>query len=1011
MKRRLVLVSAVAIAFSMLLSSCMVKETMLEASETMQEDNVPSCEMSLIDPDSEVRGVWIASVYNIDFPTRPDLTADELRSELDSIIETCRSVGLNTIYFQVRGAADALYESDIFPVSGALSTNGELTMDPLAYLLETAHRNNIRVHAWVNPFRAALKGNDGANSAAGEGATAPIAQKYSDMVVKYADGITYIDPGYPQMRELIANGVKEIVQKYDVDGIIIDDYFYPYPVYDESGIKIAKFDDDVSYAMYGTSLSREDWRRENVNATVKLIYDTVKEIDGECLFGVSPFGVWRNEYSDSIGSDTHGLESYSAVYCDTLAWVDGGYVDYIAPQLVWRFSDTDTAFDTLVRWWNAALDGSGVDLVVSHAGYRYGEGEWSSPEGELKQQVTYARSELCYKGSIFYGYEEIRENTSGAADELIEVFAKSIVYSGANESGARFSITSPTIGAYVDSDHTYIIGTSDPTLSLTLDGKKVGRTKSGCFSVYVPISRGENTFIFKIGDEEREYVIYGGTPSEQPYVDKDYTYLANYTVSAISPSDAITCGSGEYITLLCTAPYGSEVYAVIGDMSVKMYQLDYPSSIPWDGGYAGVRYRADLRLPTASEGEVLDLGELIFTAVSDSRAACASVGKIRVLGSGAAVPIEVTIADAELKIEKYSLYYDDLTVQSVGMTDNAVRQEDGFYLLRCGGWISEASVRELDSKALPLAAVSSAALRNQGDVSEIKFTLDQNVPYNAEVIADELVVTLYGLSERPPNLDIGTNPLISSCEVKDGDREHSFSYYCRLYDCDNFYGFDLRYDDGAAVLTLKNPKTLSENDEKPLDGKRIYIDAGHGGWDNGAAGAYVDGDGLQINEKDINLRIALLLRDKLEALGASVTMTRADDSYVELLERCELLASAQPDISISIHQNSMPYSSDITKIRGAYALYWADAGRSLAEAVSGELADALCRYERMFDRQMLAVCRNPKFPSMLIECGFMTSVEEYEYMLGDGCEKAAEGIADGIIEYYKIQEEFLKNVQ
>ncbi len=623
MKIRLALLLCAITVLASASYGCSVRDTVAELPNAM-ENAISDGKNALLDPASEVRGVWIASVYNIDFPSKTDLTAEELKSELDDIIKNCRSVGLNSIYFQVRGAADAMYASDIFPVSRFLSSNGELTIDPLEYLLKEAHRNNIRVHAWINPFRVALCGDDAASS------VNTIANEYRDFIITYADGITYLDPGYPETRELISRGVREIVEKYDVDGVIIDDYFYPYPVCDESG-GLAEFNDEASYRLYGGSVSRDDWRRSNVNDTVKTIYDTVKSVDAECQVGVSPFGVWQNDDGENQGSNTNGLESYSAVYCDTLAWVAGGYVDYIAPQLVWRFSDADTAFDTLVRWWNFALDGTDVDLIISHAGYRYGEGEWNSPDGEMKRQIVYARSGLGYKGSIFYGYDEIRSNTAGVADELIEAFAENTTYADTICGDMSFAIASPSLEAHVDSDYTYIIGTSDPTLPLTLDGAEVGRTNSGCFSIYVRLKNGKNLFTFSQGDREYLFVVYGGAENTQ-HEDKGYAYLSAYQITEQSVLGGDVYNCGERITLYCTAPSGSEVYAVIGELSVKMYQLDRPEALPNDSGYAEVRFCADIVLPVIDDGAFLDMGELIYTALLDSRSACVSGGNVRIFG-------------------------------------------------------------------------------------------------------------------------------------------------------------------------------------------------------------------------------------------------------------------------------------------------------------------------------------------------------------------------------------------
>lgn len=371
----------------------------------------------------EVAGVWIASVTNIDFPSSPNLDADTLRGEIDAIVENTASLGLNTIYFQVRPCADALYDSDIFPVSIFLSESGELQLDALEYMVETAHAAGISVHAWVNPLRVTTGGVSTEETLSEDHP----AVQHPEWVVEYADGRLYFDCGVPQVRELVAAGVEEIVKNYDVDGIIFDDYFYPYPqtVTDENGeSSIAAFADEETFSQFGEGYEDlGDWRRDNVNRMIQLVYDTVKAADEDCLFGVAPFGIWKNGYGGDSGSETRGAQSYSDIYCDTLAWIDGGYIDYIAPQIYWRTVDIAAPYDVLCDWWAEQVEGTDVRLLICHAAYRY-ESDWENPQGIMTQQVAYAKEKEVYSGSIFYGYEELSQNTNGIADELKELYTK-----------------------------------------------------------------------------------------------------------------------------------------------------------------------------------------------------------------------------------------------------------------------------------------------------------------------------------------------------------------------------------------------------------------------------------------------------------------------------------------------------------------------------------------------------------------------------------------------------------
>ena len=454
---------------------------------------------AIINPDSEVRGVWIASVFNIDFPSYSGLSEAKLKGEIDAIIDTCKKAGLNTIFFQVRPSCDALYESDIFPVSSFLSTDGELTFDVLEYFVEEAHKNNIFLHAWINPLRVTVA----ADSEGKLPETSP-AKEHPEWTVKYADGKLYLNAGIPEVRTLVADGVREIVENYDVDGIVFDDYFYPYPSGD------AEFDDKATFEKYGAGFdSIADWRRDNINQMVKLCYETVKSVYDECLFGVSPGGVWQNNNGENGGSDTTGFETYHSLYCDSLAWIEGGYIDYISPQIYWQFETAGTPYDTLIDWWNTVLDGSGVHLWVSHGAYRYEDGDWSAPSGEMSNQIKYAREALSYRGSVFYGYDEIKGNDFGISDELTESYTDSIIYCNPASSGEGVSITSHYYGQECTAGKVIISGTSDPSLPLTCNGNNVNRHKNGSFSFEAYVSRGENVFTFSQGEESFSLVIHG----------------------------------------------------------------------------------------------------------------------------------------------------------------------------------------------------------------------------------------------------------------------------------------------------------------------------------------------------------------------------------------------------------------------------------------------------------------------------------------------------------------------
>ena len=491
--------------FALFLSSCSDTVKKSDGVTPLAPDNEIPHAIGLLNPDSEVRGVWIATVGNINFPSKQGLSAEKLKKELEDIVTTCKENNLNTIFFQVRPCADALYSSELFPQSQFVSgKQGEAVQnfDCLEYLIGITKKEKINVHAWVNPLRVTYGSASNPKTDVTELLEDHPARKNPDWVIPYSDGKLYFDAGNPFVREYIAQGVAEIVENYAVDGVVFDDYFYPYPVSADG--KTAAFDDSVSFAKYGSGKALDDWRRENINTLVRDCYNSVKGLRSSCLFGISPFGIWQNDDGKNGGSATKGFEAYKSLYCDALSWAKGGYVDYIAPQLYWQRSSSAAPYETLANWWNAALDGTGVDLLIAHGVYNYDT--WESPEGELTEQISLSRELLSFRGSVLYGYSALKANTKGLSDETRDAFKEEIIYSDPVCDYSQIKIEGSaevTTTAYVYT----LRGHADPALPFTLNGKRISRDKSGDFEVQIPLSMGENKLLLKSGDKTKTVTV------------------------------------------------------------------------------------------------------------------------------------------------------------------------------------------------------------------------------------------------------------------------------------------------------------------------------------------------------------------------------------------------------------------------------------------------------------------------------------------------------------------------
>lgn len=363
-----------------------------------------------------MRGVWVSSVANIDYPSQQGLSADQLKSEADTILNNIAAMGLNTVFLQVRPSADALYQSALFPwsryVSGTAGQAPDGDFDVLAYWVEGAHSRGLQLHAWLNPYRITRDGKEELDSLP---ETSP-AKQHPEWVVEY-EGNYYFNPGLPAVQQLVVDGAAEIVRNYDVDGIHLDDYFYPG----------TDFNDAAAYARYGEDFDDiGDWRRDNVNTLIASLDETVHAINPELSFGVSPAGIWDNKADNPKGSDTNGRSSYREIYCDSVEWVKRGTVDYICPQLYWSIGYEIADFEVLVDWWQDIVSTSDVALYIGIGAYRAAEAEpgdvWYGT-AELERQLDMLDNSIDIQGEVFFSYASLME-AQGCSDFLTTHYAE-----------------------------------------------------------------------------------------------------------------------------------------------------------------------------------------------------------------------------------------------------------------------------------------------------------------------------------------------------------------------------------------------------------------------------------------------------------------------------------------------------------------------------------------------------------------------------------------------------------
>jgi len=364
-------------------------------------------------PAREFRGAWLVTVANKDWPSKPGLPVAEQKAELIELLDRAVQLKLNAIIFQVRPSCDAMYASAIEPwseyLTGTMGKAPEPFYDPLAFAIEEAHQRGLELHAWFNPFRALHP------QARSPVAWNHISRTHPEFVCQYGSQL-WLDPGEPSVRAYVLRVIMDVVRRYDVDGVQLDDYFYPYPEKDAAGRELA-FPDDASWGKYGPSsrLSRDDWRRANINWFVQSVYQNIKAAKPRVKFGISPFGIWRPMNPPQI----RGMDAYAKLYADSRRWFANGWLDYFSPQLYWSIDSTPQSFPVLLNWWteqNARGRHLWPGLNAANVGEKWG------PD-EIARQIAATRRQPGAGGEIFFHLRSLTDNAA-LADAVHAAYAQ-----------------------------------------------------------------------------------------------------------------------------------------------------------------------------------------------------------------------------------------------------------------------------------------------------------------------------------------------------------------------------------------------------------------------------------------------------------------------------------------------------------------------------------------------------------------------------------------------------------
>lgn len=950
---------------------------------------LPAAAPKAVAATGEFRAVWVASVINLDYPSAPGLSAAALRKEADAILNNALDMGFTAVIFQVRPAGDALYKSNIFPwsevLSGVQGVAPDEDFDPLEYFINGAHERGLELHAWVNPYRVARGAKDTSALCA-----ANPAKKNPGWVVAHTDGNLYYNPGLPEVQKLVIDGVREIVENYDIDGIHYDDYFYPGKT----------FTDDAAFASYGKGYQdKANWRRDNVNTLIKATSEAVHKAKPSCRFGVSPQAIWANKSSTTLGSDTKGNETYYTGYADTRKWVLSEWVDYIAPQIYWEIGKEGSDYAKVLEWWVKLVRGVNVDLYIGHATYLLTDGKsnaWKDGSNEIIRQITLNRTYPEVSGSIHFRYSYIVKDT-GIITALKTLNGDS-VSAVSKDTGIvmpspdiKFAVGRPSGNVTVTSGKYFFVGAGDPAVPVTVNGKTItSRSGKGYFCYYATLKNGKNTFEFKQGNKSITRVV-----TLSPGTSKGPDVMDKAELRDITPGvyDEIR-SPGESITLKATAPIGASVSVRIGGVTLAMKPA--LTTKPNDGLIYATTFTVSYKMPSVNtDGRVVTIGTPVYTmryAGKESTRVAASA--IRCAGAGSPLAC-VVISDSAFTYPGATTSGGPNGELAKGQIGAVTAQQNGQWVrLSSGHWILRSDVAAFTRQSPQDISINSAEYVAGENCDILAFNMPEPAATSAEWNGKTLTFSLYNVNNAPVPVP-PQGALMKSIDVSYNGTKVVYSLTpANGLPLDGYY---VAVSETGIELRLKR-RPQASGGEKPLEGISIVIDAGHGGDETGAYGAF----GKEYAEKYVNLYAARKLGAMLTSLGAEVTLTRNSDTTTALKSRLDTSRTLRPDLFISLHCNSMNDDVNSESIRGVAVFYRENSSADFSGDIYNTLWKSLDLGHKGAHQSNLYVCRGFWTPSVIIEMGFINNPYDYEWLLDDSAQNDFLAVmAEGIVQYFR----------
>lgn len=932
------------------------------------------------------KGLWVATVLNLDYPSKATTDSATLKKEAIAILDKAQSMGINAIVLQVRPSADALYQSKIYPWSKYLTGKQGIApsdgFDPLKFWIDEAHKRNIAIHAWLNPYRITKKtASDPAFDYNSLASNHP-AKLHPDWVVEHTDGNLYFNPGLPEVRAHIVDSVMEIVNNYDIDGIHFDDYFYP----------STTFNDSETYKKYGGKYNNiSDWRRNNVDALITDVYTAIKAKKPQVQFGISPFGIWANAKNNKAGSDTSGFESYYSQYADTRKWLQNNMIDYLAPQLYWHIGYNAADYSKLVAWWAENAKDSKVNLYIGQAAYRVGDKDITSPwygVDEISRQLTLNKSYSQIKGSIFFRYAFFKDNAD--LSNLVTSF-----YDGSNSSIVQklLVIGRPVKDVSTTNSFYFIGGASDPNFPVYLNGEEIRiRTSQGYFGTYIPLKNGINTFTLSQNGKTviRKITKFTPTTSKEGPMSKP-----EIITGSTWPQTATMINETEDLKFYCRAPIGATVTATLAG---KTYNLIPTTKSTTSTSIYATTYALKIKAPVQSgTARIVDLGKPVYKMTYNGLSTTAT-GNVSVKIAMKNAPLLATIS--EDYIDSYDSAYSSNGAQYLlqkGMKDSITGENGDYSRLSSGIWVKTKNI-SVSNTALSKNNFNKISFNITSNAEEINFDMTQQVLTTVNFDGKNVKVN-FALTDSIPNIIVPNTSMIKSYLQTSENNITTIQF--ELNSPDSLAGYYVENTAKGSKLVLKKKFVAYTKDSKqPLKGAVIIIDPGHGGTDPGAIGLL----GTLYSENSVVLNYGLALQKVLQSLGAEVIMTRSEDIYVSLDSRLLSSRKILPDLFISLHADSLNDTSDLSKVRGFTIYYKDQVAKSFANALQTSISSKHAVVSRGVKNMNFYVVRGTWTPSVLIETGFMPNPYDFQWLTDSNEQnKFAITLGESIVNYFMIR--------